>query len=119
MPTPNILDQLSIVTPIRYKRGTFSDGSPKYTNAPFQLIQLPANPDNATRSEMYLMPTSIYTEASDADGLLINDVVNDQFTLGRGEMGYMRDPLTLEEHEMGDWQGRGESWRGLHRFGLI
>lgn len=119
MPTPNILDQLSIVTPVRYKRGLFADGSPKYTNAPFALIQLPANPENTTRSEMYLMPTPIYTEASAADGLLNSDTITDAQVLGRGEMGYMRDPMTIEEHEMGNWQGRGEDWRGLHRFGLI
>lgn len=29
------------------------------------------------------------------------------------------NPITMEEHQMGDWAGRGEDWIGMHKLGFI
>lgn len=112
----NTLDRMTTCTPVRYQMGTFADNRPKYILAPFQIVSMPSNTDDDSVKETYVCPVPIYSEASTGDPILANDNLDDELICGRGQYGYQTDPLTIEEHQMGDLS---DTILGLHAFGFV
>lgn len=81
---------------------------PGYIRAPFVLAEIGGHEG--------LMPFSDGV----GNGMLDHDDADVAFYLGRGDFGFFRlDPVVIEEHQMGDFQGQPDNWLGVHRFSMI
>lgn len=85
---------------VRYPQGRFADGSgPKLIMAPFQIAHLDGI------ESACLMPGTFEDATANVDQ----------------ELFFMREspPLDIGEHEMGDFMGQPDNWRGVHQFSRI
>ena len=93
------------ITPVYWKVGEFSNhsGQPKLLKAPYDLIFFGG--DN------YVMPCGTAFDYSFSEEMSYKE--------DRKGFGYVSNIMIMEEHEMGDYAGHPEDWRGFQQFGMI
>ncbi len=102
---------------VLFEAGNFGGdvNSPKFTQAPFDLVKIDG--------DIYLQP--IHTMRGGAmpgqiDSGIGNDTADEAFTLSQaGEFYLEPTPMTMGAHQMGDYSGDQNSWRGVHLFNRI
>lgn len=87
----------------------FENGTERMVEAPFDCIQIGA--------EQFLMPKSI---GGDMEGLWASDDVDEALYQARGDFGFvLPEFIIVGEHEMGDFDGQPETWKGVHAFSML
>lgn len=100
-----------------YKKGhfTYAEATPRFIRAPFRLLLMPGN--TTVAPDLFVEPTPA---AGIPDALWGADSFREDEYLGREGLAYLKQPaVVLEEHEMGNWTANGETWRGVHAFGML
>jgi len=102
---------LSKKTMIWYDMGKFGEPSrgQRFVEAPFTLV-------NLYTGGMALVPRDTQLAGNTSGYALTSSVPSDADQLSRGEFFYDRSTATIGEHEMGDYEGHPEDWRGCHQF---
>ena len=116
----NEIWDLTRKTMVFYDRGkgdTRSGGSTKLVQAPFYLVNL-GNDGGTAISPVDSFRVSVnsgkdYFLGTDSPSGLQAQICPDE------EFYFDGDILVIGEHEMGDYKGNPESWKGLHKFSNI
>ena len=83
-------------------------GQPRCVRAPFSLVK--------SEGDQFLMPSSW----GDGSNLYGGDAADEAFYQAREDFGFVTaEMLVLGEHEMGDFDGQPDNWKGVHAFSLI
>ncbi|MFH2074173.1 MAG: hypothetical protein ABIJ57_02325, partial [Pseudomonadota bacterium] len=111
--------KLSRKSMVLYEMGRFDNeqSAPKFLRAPFDLVKVHGG-------ELCLSPVSSRRANSNPgqiDSGIHNDPADEAFFLaGAGDEWFLdREIVVIGEHEMGDFQGQPENWKGLHQFSWI
>jgi hypothetical protein len=99
---------------------TSSDGNlirkktkqPRLTLAPFVVVNL------ATGGTALVPRDNVNSNEANGFGFT-NSTRPDAFLLSAGEFFYDGSMLTIGSHEMGDYEGHPNDWKGVHRFSEI
>lgn len=87
----------------------------KFVHAPVDLLLLDG--------EMYLRTRSILETGCSLPALTAQvgqaATVDEEFFSARDTWPLELQPLTMGEHELGNWAERGTDWTGVHKFGFI
>lgn len=108
---PDFFEKTKIF-PVYYTKGKF-EGDPKtkkYVRAPFDIVKH----EDGT---LFVQPCGIGVP----DALWGEDGKNERTDLARADFGFIdiAGAIVIGEHEIGDYQGQPENWRGLHRLGFV
>ena len=94
-----------------------NDSKHAFIHAPFDVLSI--------LGSTYIMPRT-FAGACGAGGTakafwLNNDVIDSQENKADGrDLWYTElNPLVIEEHQLGDYQGHAEDWTGFFALGLI
>ena len=100
-----------------FKYGVWSNISNRhrFVHAPFDRVEIDGVVYLNTRSEKAANGfTAAIPEIATVDAGENEDCVS-----ARDMFFTELNPVTMEEHQMGDWQGHPEDWTGMHKIGLI
>jgi hypothetical protein len=100
---------------IFYKMGRFDgdQGKDKYIKAPFDLLLWGVH--------TYIQPTDCGAggfSANSASGLFGNDE-GFELDIARGGNYFVFEPYIMERHDLGDWKGKPDDWRGMFKLGQL
>lgn len=97
------------VIPVFFRAGSFSKNEQKWYRAPFHILQ--------NSEGQFVEPESIGVP----DVLLKQTLVDESFLQGIRGNGWeaLGQELRMEPHQMGDYHGNANDWRGMHYFGMI
>lgn len=103
-------------TRVIYECGYFPDTNrPRFTDASFNLVFF--------NGYQYLVPQNTNRASSQraaVDWAIHNDMTDgDAFRLSKLDWYYDGTLVTMGEHEMGDYKGHPEDWKGMHKFSPI
>mgnify|MGYP003394559197 CR=1 FL=1 len=108
--------QRAMAQRVRYPMGVFDHarGQKKTIMAPFRLLKL----DDG----LYFMPVDAPAfggSSNTLQGVIGSDTVDEAFYLGRESFYYEETCIVIGEHELGDWKGTPDSWKGMHQLGML
>jgi hypothetical protein len=107
---------------VRYSFGTFdlARKSPKTVPAPFDILYLDDGlyflPADAPAVGGPPVSSSICYPLS---GTVGTDTQDEAFYQGRGGFFLTEKLIIMGEHEMGDWKGSPDTWKGMHQLGML
>jgi len=98
------------VTQVFFQQGSFGKGDPKLYQAPFELV--------LNSEGLFLQPASM---GDLSKYQLTNNAGDSAWIQARKNIGWIQaqKPVIINEHEMGDFLGHPNDWKGCHSFGLI
>jgi hypothetical protein len=101
---------------VLYSVGQFgNERIPKFIKAPFDLVKVAGG--------FFLCPISTKRSSvrTQLDSGMSNDPVDEAFQLaGAGDEFFLEAQIVITgEHEMGDYKGQPDTWKGMHKFSQI
>lgn len=112
----SVFDEMA-VKKVFYAKGKFSNTRARFEEAPFQIVNIPGIDAN-----WYFQPTPLVQASSDS-ALPLN-----QSGYKDGDEGVFRNGEGFQDmeriimggsHELGDYAGHPNDWRGMHKIGFF
>lgn len=87
----------------------------RFVHAPFDRVEIDG--------EAYLNTRSLAAANGGADiipHIATVSVTDDEDSVSARDLFFTElNPLTMEDHQMGNWRDHGEDWTGMHQLGFI